>query len=104
MGVYSEPGGGFSSCAPLPIHHTTLTYEEMAAIDGMTYEELRDSIRNGAILGAAGGAVAGGFAGIPGGPGGIALGAVLGASGGLIGGAFVGALAYALNQLDKPEA
>ena len=103
LGIYSEPGGAFSSCASLPIHQTMLTYEEMAAIDGMTYEELRDMMRDGAIIGAAGGAVMGAFAGIPTGPGGMAVGAVLGASGGLLAGALGGAIAYYLKP-DKPDA
>lgn len=103
VGMYSELSGAFSSCESLPIHQSTLTFEEMAAIDGMTFEELRDMMRNGAIIGAAMGAVGGAIMGIPGGPGGIALGAALGASGGLLAGALGGALAYHLKP-DKPEA
>ncbi len=107
LGIYSEPGGAFGSCAALPIHQSTLTYEEMAAIDGLwDWGEFGTVVGIGAVAGAGAGlAVAKYLA--PAGPIGWKAAAVA-ITAGAIGTAVGAALTYAAKELEKelvpPEA
>ncbi|MCE2439069.1 MAG: hypothetical protein J4F39_06555 [Candidatus Latescibacteria bacterium] len=108
LGIYSEPGGAFSSCASLPIHQTMLTYEEMAAIDGLWEWDEALAV---AAIGAVGAVVAVSAAAkvvamIPP-PTGIVLSTTI-IAGAAVGGAAGAVAVYTLNELRKkrivPEA
>ena len=100
LGMYSELSGAFSSCESLPIHHSTLTFEEMVAIDGLwDWGEFAAVTVTGAVAGAGAGlAVAKYLA--PAGPLGWKAG-ISAVAAGAIGTAVGAALTYTANELRK---
>lgn len=108
LGMYSELSGAFSSCESLPILHSTLTFEEMVAIDGLwDWGEFAWAAGAGAALGVTTVYAKAAATAVIAGPAGAAVAAstvAIAAGTGLI----VGAAAYTLNELRKelkaPEA
>ena len=85
--THSGPDVAFASCTALPIHQTTLNFEEMAGIDGLwDWGDFFSCAGEGAFTGAIGGAVGGAFAGgLPGALVGVVTGATAGAAAGAAG-------------------
>ena len=107
LGMYSELSGAFSSCESLPIHHSTLTFEEMLAIDGLwDWGEFAFVTGTAAVAGAAGGLAVGKYLAAGGPFGWKAAGVAIIA--GAIGSAATAAITYTANELRKelsaPEA
>ena len=105
LGVNLESSGVYNTCQALPIHQSTLTFEEMAGVDGLwSWYDLRSAIHKGGALGAVGGAITGAIGGafVGGPPGGI-IGAAAGAAVGAAAGAATGAGAYIYDQITAPE-
>ncbi len=90
--TYSDSDAAFASCTALPIHQTTLGFEEMAGIDGLwDWGDFASCILKGTAVGAVSGAVGGACAaGLPGALMGTATGSVIGAA--------TGAAAYAWDE------
>lgn len=86
--THSGSDVAFAPCTALPIHQTTLNFEEMAGIDGLwDWGDFASCILEGTATGAVGGAVGGAFAGgLPG--------ALMGVATGATAGAVVGAAGY----------
>lgn len=106
LGIHFESNGVYNACEALPIHQSTLTYDEMAAIDGLwDWQKFNSDIYDGMILGGTAALLGIGLVALVTPPGWVVAGATLGT--GIVAGGATGGVGYALKELKKkltPEA